>query len=143
MHLFTVVTLSVLPFLVGAVPASLNPSSSGGPHSIPLTKRSNYFRSDGTVDTEVLNAGVHHTEAFVSPLLIYEMVGLVTSCPFRRFKRALTASERNKAKFHHRKSKREHVNERRFGTEALLANHSNVQWIGEISVGIPPKAFRG
>ena len=70
MHLFTVVAFSVLPFFVGAVPVSLNPSPTGRPISIPLAKRSNHLREDGTIDPDKLDAGIYHTGLFVFPLLI-------------------------------------------------------------------------
>ena len=69
MHLFTVIAFSMLLFIVGAVPVSPNPSPTGRPISIPLTKRSNHLREDGTIDSDKLDAGIGHTARFVFHLL--------------------------------------------------------------------------
>jgi hypothetical protein len=71
----------VLPFLVGAAPASLNRPRTDGPISIPLSKRSNHLNDDGFVDHEKLQASLHHTMAFVSLVLFYEKFVILTRLP--------------------------------------------------------------
>jgi hypothetical protein len=73
MYFSTVIPFAAIPFLVGAVPISKNSSRTDGPISIPLSKRSIRLNDsdDGlqVVDLEKLKASVHHTTAFVLPLL--------------------------------------------------------------------------
>jgi hypothetical protein len=69
MYFSTVVAFAALPFLVGAVPVSLNSPRTDRPMSVPLTKRSNHLNDDGSVNLEKLQAGIDHTMAFVFPLL--------------------------------------------------------------------------
>ena len=64
MYFPTIVTFAVLPFVVGAVPASLNSPRIDSLISIPLSRKSNHLNRDGSVDLEKLQAGAHHTMAF-------------------------------------------------------------------------------
>ncbi len=65
MYFSTVVAFAVLPFLVRAVPVSLNSPRIVGLKSIPLSRGENHLNGDGSVDLENLHAVVHHTMAFV------------------------------------------------------------------------------
>ena len=71
----------------------------------------------------------------------YENVRSLTDRPFRRYKRALDLYERNTGKSHPLASKRGQSNERRSEASIPLANHSNVEWIGLLTIGNPPKLF--
>ena len=70
MLFFTVLSFSLaaLPFLVGAIPVSLNSPRTGRPISIPLKRHMNHLNRDGTVNHGRLEASLRHTEAFVLPL---------------------------------------------------------------------------
>lgn len=57
-HLATI--LAVTPILVSATPTTENP-----PLTIPLNKRTNVYRSDGSVDIEALKAQVAHSTSYV------------------------------------------------------------------------------
>jgi hypothetical protein len=67
MYISSVFVLAALPFLVGAVPAQ---KSARNVLSIPLSKRSTPPNADGVVDVQDLEAGIHHTIAFVFLLSI-------------------------------------------------------------------------
>ena len=69
MYFSIVVAFATLPFLVGAVPASLKSSRAGHPFSIPLTKRSNHLDHRGVIGIEQMHAGLHYSTASVFPLL--------------------------------------------------------------------------
>ena len=66
-------SLAALPFLVGAVPVSLNSPRTGRPISIPLRKHVNHLNRDGTVNNEKLEVSLRRTEAFVllKPTLLF------------------------------------------------------------------------
>jgi cathepsin D len=66
MHYSLATILAVLPLLVSAVPTAQKPRI-----TIPLNKRTNVYRSDGSVDIEVLKLQAAHSTAYVisfSPL---------------------------------------------------------------------------
>lgn len=73
MYFSTAVAFIALPFLVGAVPVSLNSPQTGAPVSIPLNKLVNYLNLDGSVNNEKLEAGLNHTKAFVF-LFLWKML---------------------------------------------------------------------
>jgi hypothetical protein len=67
MYFSSAFVLAALRFLVGAVPAQ---KSARNVLSIPLSKRSAPLNADGVVDVQGLQAGIHHTTAFVFLLSI-------------------------------------------------------------------------
>jgi hypothetical protein len=67
MYFSTTLAFAALPFLVGAVPVSLD--SPRSVVSIPLSQRSTHLNVDGFVDVEKMQANVHHAAAFVFPVL--------------------------------------------------------------------------
>ena len=75
MYFSTAVALAALPFLVGAVPVQ---NSLRDVISIPLSKRSTFHGANGVVDTKNLQASIHHTAAFVLPVLFTEKGGSLT-----------------------------------------------------------------
>ncbi|KAN0118951.1 acid protease [Russula decolorans] len=121
MYFSTVVAFAALPFLVGAVPVSLNSPRTDRPMSVPLTKRSNHLNDDGSVNLEKLQAGIDHTMA--------------------RFDRALSAYERNTGEPHPLALRRGRSNERRDFASVPLTDDMNLVWTGDIQVGTPPQTF--
>ncbi|KAF8491748.1 acid protease [Russula emetica] len=124
MYFTTVFAFTVLPFLVGAVPVSMNSArtQAEGSISIPLSKRGNHLDDDGFVDLEKLQASMHHT--------------------MTRFERAFSAYERNTGEPHPLALKRENSNERRtFVPVPLTFIDNNPAWTGDIAVGTPARSF--
>ncbi len=72
MYFSTAIAFAVLPFLVEAVPVQ---NSVRSVLSIPLSKRATLSNTDGLVDVETLQAGIHHTIRFVFPVLFVRRVG--------------------------------------------------------------------
>ena len=147
MHFSTVVAFAALHFLVAAVPVTLNSESSRAarPISIPLTRRSNHWKDDGSVDLGKLQAGLRYRKAFVFPLTFYEEVGSLTDCQLRVFDQALSAYERNTGQPHPHALKRGDSNERRaFVSTPLTVNGVpgiNLAWTGDVIVGTPGRSF--
>lgn len=66
MYFSSAFVLAALPFLVGAVPVQ---NSARSVLSIPLSKRSTLPNADEVVNVHSLQASIHHTVAFVFPVL--------------------------------------------------------------------------
>jgi len=73
MYLSSAFVVAALPFLVGAVPVQ---NSVRSVLSIPLSKRSTLPNADGVVNVQDLQASVHHTVAFVFPVLFLRRMDL-------------------------------------------------------------------
>ncbi len=143
MYFPTIVTFAALPFLMGAVSGSLNSPRTDGLISIPLSRRSTYLNRDGSVDLEKLQAGAHHTMAFVflCPFIKgWTLIGL--DYLYRRFDQAFSVYERNTGEPNPFALKRGHSNERRIFVPVNLTGAANLV-MGDIQIGTPAQAFNG
>lgn len=60
MHFSLATILAVIPLLVSAAPTTQKPRV-----TIPLSKRTNVYRSDGSVDIDALKLHAAHSTAYV------------------------------------------------------------------------------
>lgn len=110
MHFSLATILAVVPLLVSAAPTTQKPRV-----TIPLSKRTNVYRSDGSVDIDALKLHAAHSTA--------------------KILRGFNTYERNAGQRHPLSLGIENV-KREVGHDALTDEQSQL-WIGTISVGTP------
>src|SRR5271170_2455028 len=78
MHFSLATIIAVVPLLASATPLAYSPRT-----TIPISKRANLHRDDGSVDTEALKASVAASTAYVMSLLgrlIHDLTLSVVIC---------------------------------------------------------------
>lgn len=119
--------IAVLPLLAAASPVAQKPRV-----TIPLTKRTDVYRRDGSVDIEVMKLQAAHSTAYVSIILRV----ISTNLPQSKILRGFNTYERNSGQ-RHSLAVDVATSKRNVGKDPLKDESSQL-WTGKISVGTPP-----
>jgi len=129
MHFSTATILAVLPLLVSAAPTTQKPRV-----TVPLSRHTNVYRSDGSVDVKILKLQAAHSVSYV----MFQSGPLITpsDSSYSKILRGFKIYERNSGQRH--PLSRGIKGFKRSVAEDPLTDENSQLWIGTISVGTPP-----
>ena len=143
MAFITAMTIfAVTSRLVALATATPVPNCQAGGIAIPLTRHSSFLHSNGSIDLDAITSHGISVREYVEPL---HPIVLLRLFIYRKILSGLDNYEMNTGTMHPLAVKRSEsgLGKRERGRRLPLTSHQNEIWVGQISIGTPPRTLTG